>query len=88
MERKEINAILVNDFEEFLKTNGLYERFITEELKCSVCEKSITSENIAMIYYSNGYQFCCDNNDCLGKRWLYDDYSDSISALCYHTTPY
>jgi hypothetical protein len=68
MERKEIKAILVNDFEDLLRNNDLFEKYTAGELKCSVCGKSITSDNIAMVYFSNGYQFCCDNNDCLGNR--------------------
>ena len=68
MERKEIKAILENDLQDFLKTNGILEKFIAGEFKCYICKKTITLENIAMIFYSNGYQFCCDNNDCLTKR--------------------
>jgi hypothetical protein len=68
MERKEVHALLLNDFENFLKQNNLYQEFIDGNLKCSVCGKEITSENIALIYFSNGYKFCCDNDNCLRSR--------------------
>ena len=67
LERKEVNAVLLNDFEEFLKRNNLFEKYIAGELKCYVCGKSITSDNIAMIFNADGYKFCCDNNDCIGN---------------------
>ena len=67
LERKEVNVVLLNDFEEFLKRNNLFEKYTAGELKCHVCGKSITSDNIAMIFNSDGYKFCCDNNDCIGN---------------------
>lgn len=68
MERKEVNAVLVSDFEEFLKKKNLFEDFESGKLKCCVCGKSITSDNIAMIFKSDGYTFCCDSNECMANR--------------------
>lgn len=65
MERKNVNAILVNEFETFLKDKGFYKDFISGNILCSQCNSPITSENIAMIYFNNGYKFCCDKTDCL-----------------------
>ncbi len=68
MERKNVNAILVNEFKTFLKEKGLYEDFTSGKVLCSKCSSSITSENIAMIYYHDDeYRFRCDNTDCLEK---------------------
>ena len=66
MERKLVNAVLVNEFEEFLKEKDLYQNYCTGKLVCAKCGKAITHENIAYIYYSDGYKFCCNNKDCLG----------------------
>ena len=65
MERKNVNAILVNDFEAFLKKQDLYDDFVSGKILCSQCKAPINSENIAMIYYQDGYKFCCDKTDCL-----------------------
>lgn len=67
MERKNVNAILVKEFEEFLKAKGLYQAYIAEDLLCSQCNTVITNNNIALISYKEGYQFCCDKAECLEK---------------------
>jgi hypothetical protein len=67
MERKNVSAILVDDFEDFLKKNGLYQKYISGELLCDQCRTVITSDNIAMIFYKDGYRFCCDKTECLEK---------------------
>ncbi len=67
MERKEVNAILVDDFADFLKANNLFQKFSIGNILCSKCEKSITTENIAIIYFDTEYRFCCDDNRCLEK---------------------
>lgn len=65
MERKIVNAILDNEFEEFLKMNQLYDKFINNEVLCYYCKKPITTKNISAIFYENGLQFCCDEMDCI-----------------------
>jgi hypothetical protein len=65
MERKEVNAVLVKDFEDFLREKGLYDRYESGQLLCEKCGKPITSENIAFIFYKEDYRFCCDNPECM-----------------------
>ena len=67
MERKNVNAILVDDFEDFLKEKGLYQAYNSGELLCNQCSTVITNDNIAMIFYRAGYKFCCDKTECLEK---------------------
>jgi hypothetical protein len=67
MERKEIQAILSDDFSEFLKSNDLYNSFLKNELHCEFCGQPINENNIAMVFFKENYKFCCNENDCLEK---------------------
>jgi hypothetical protein len=67
MERKTVNTILTDEFEEFLKINQLYTKFINNELFCFYCKKPITIENISSIFYEDGPQFCCDEMECINQ---------------------
>ena len=65
MERKIVNAILNDEFEEFLKINQLYAKFTNNELLCFHCKRPITTENISSIFYQDGPQFCCNEMRCI-----------------------
>jgi hypothetical protein len=67
MERKNLNAILANEFEDFIKEIDLFQDYISGKILCSECNSPITKENISMIFYRNGFLFLCDNADCLRK---------------------
>lgn len=64
MERIKIGAILDSEFEEFLSNNQLLDEFKNGNIQCSFCNETITLENIAFIFYKDGYQFCCNNKKC------------------------
>lgn len=65
MERKSVNAVLVNEFEDFLKEKNLYQKYVDKELLCSKCNQVITSDNIALIYFAGEYKFCCNKKECM-----------------------
>ncbi|MFZ5947646.1 MAG: hypothetical protein ACOYU5_06725 [Stygiobacter sp.] len=68
MDRREINALFEDDFIEFLNKNNLLKEFNDGLIKCFYCNKQITQKNISIIFYKNGYQFCCDNLDCVNAK--------------------
>jgi hypothetical protein len=65
MQRKEVDAILDDDFVEFLKQNGLYEDFQRGALLCHYCNTPITLENISTIFDLDGLKFCCTGSRCI-----------------------
>lgn len=65
MERKSINAVLVDEFEKILKEKDLYQKYLDGTLTCSKCGQPITDNNIALIYYDNEYKFRCKNRECM-----------------------
>jgi len=65
MRRKELSAILLDDFELFLKINNLFDDYVSGNILCAQCNSPITSQNIAMIYFKYGYKFYCDTPGCL-----------------------
>jgi hypothetical protein len=67
MERKDVNAILVEEFLELLKEHNLLDDFTNHKIKCSVCSDIINEDNISLIYYDNTYKFCCSKDNCIQK---------------------
>ena len=65
MIRKELDVILEEDFEQFLKENGLFERYINNNLLCAFCSESINNDNIFTIFYDNDFKFCCTKFECI-----------------------
>ncbi|MCK5051937.1 MAG: hypothetical protein KAS53_09460 [Candidatus Cloacimonetes bacterium] len=65
MERKEVSAILQDDFIEFLKQNNLYDSYMKKELLCEYCQKPISEYNVFTIYFDTKIKFCCDNEKCI-----------------------
>lgn len=68
MDRKEINALFEDDLIDFLIKNNLLQQFNEGLIKCFYCSKKITQENIAMIFYKNGFEFCCDDLNCITAK--------------------
>jgi hypothetical protein len=67
MERKEVSVILVDDFEDFLHQNKLYDKYKSGQLFCDKCGIPITHDNIAAIYFDKEYKFCCASSICLSN---------------------
>lgn len=65
MIRKEVDAILEEDFEIFLRDSDLFEQYQNNQLLCSCCSEHITKENIFAIYYDDGFKFCCIKLECM-----------------------
>jgi hypothetical protein len=66
MNKKEILAFHEQNLEEILKKLELLEEFKNKKLKCSICNKVITKENLGCIYSENGkIKVCCSDLKCL-----------------------
>lgn len=68
MNKKEILAFHEQDLEEILNKMELLERFKNKKLKCSICKKVITKENLGCIYpENNNVKVCCSDLKCLNE---------------------
>lgn len=67
--RKEIiHAVHELDLDELLKNLGLLEPLDKGELKCSICGKDISRENLGCFYAGeNEVKVCCANTECFEK---------------------
>lgn len=65
MQRKELDAILIEDFITFLKQSDLYSKFQEGKLLCSFCNEPITLENIFAVINNDGIKFCCNKSNCM-----------------------
>jgi hypothetical protein len=65
MQRKELDAILDDDFIEFLKQNGLYENFQQGAIVCHYCGSPMTLDNVFAIFNMGGLKFCCVQPRCM-----------------------
>lgn len=63
--KKEIGAILEEDFLLFLDKVKLLDDFKDRKIKCEKCKETISKDNISLIYYENGYKFVCCKSECL-----------------------
>ena len=67
-EKPEILAVHKQKLEEFLRELELWGPLMRGELKCVVCEVTITMDNIGFIIPSGGkIVFCCSNLECIYK---------------------
>jgi hypothetical protein len=65
-ERPEILAVHKLKLEEFLRELELWEPLLKGELKCVVCESTITTDNIGLIIPSGeDIVFCCSKSECI-----------------------
>jgi uncharacterized protein with PIN domain len=68
MNKKEILAFHEHNLEEVLERLGLLEEFKNKKLRCSICNRIITKENLGGIYPENGkIKVCCSDLKCLNK---------------------
>jgi hypothetical protein len=65
MQRKEISAIIENDFLQLLKDSNLIEKYQNKELLCCNCKEPIVENNIFAMFYENELQFCCNKAACV-----------------------
>ena len=67
-EKPEILVVHKQKLEEFLRGLELWEPFLRGELKCALCEATITLDNIGFIIPSgNDIVLCCSKLECVHK---------------------
>jgi hypothetical protein len=75
MDKREILAFHEQNLEEFLEKLELLEAFKNKKLKCSICDKVITKENLGCIYPENGkIKVCCSDLKCLNAVKISKDF--------------
>jgi len=63
-----VKAVHEYDLGRILKKLGLYERLIGGELRCSVCGRPLTPENVGGLYREGGVvRLVCDDIRCLAE---------------------
>ncbi len=61
-----VKAIHDSDLEKVLKKLGLYERLVRGELKCAICGRPLTLENLGGLYHDNDeVKLVCNRIECL-----------------------
>ncbi len=61
-----VKAIHDTDLERVLRKLGLYERLVRGELRCAICDRPLTLENLGGLYRENGeVKLVCNNIKCL-----------------------
>ena len=69
--RKEtVNAFHDDDLENILEGLGVLKKFKNGELKCKICNKIVTFQNLHSIFPQSGsIKFVCDNNNCTSELY-------------------
>lgn len=63
-----VKAIHDSDLEKVLRKLGLYERLTRGELHCSICNRTLTLENLGGLYKEGGeVKLVCNRIECLVK---------------------
>jgi len=61
-----VKAIHDSDLERVLRRLGLYEKLVRGELKCAICGRPLTLENLGGLYKENGeVKLVCNRIECL-----------------------
>ncbi len=61
-----VKTVHDTDLERVLKKLGLYEKLVRGELRCSICGRPLTLENMGGIYRENGeVKLVCNKIECL-----------------------
>lgn len=61
-----IKAIHDSDLEKVLRKLGLYEGLTRGELRCAICNRTLTLENLGGLYRENGeVKLVCNRIECL-----------------------
>ena len=63
-----VKAIHDSDLEKVLRRLGLYEKLVRGELKCAICGRPLTLENLGGLYKVNGeVKLVCNRIGCLAE---------------------
>ncbi len=63
-----VKAIHDSDLERVLRKLGLYEKLVRGELRCAICGRVLTLENLGGLYKENGkIKLVCNRIECLVK---------------------
>ncbi len=61
-----VKAIHDSDLERVLKRLGLYEKLLRGELRCAICGRPLTLENLGGLYREDGeVKLVCNRIECL-----------------------
>jgi hypothetical protein len=64
-----IDLLFEKNLKEFLRKNGLYDKFIQGEIKCGKCGKTITKYNLGSIFVKNERViFICNDPKCMENK--------------------
>lgn len=67
-EKEIIRAIYHKGVANFFESMGLLEKLHNGEIRCGICEETITFDNFrAVTRKSNNLLFCCDKELCIQK---------------------
>ncbi len=68
LHKRSVPVIHGSDLTKVLKDIGLYEKVKAGEVNCSLCDETISEENIEFMFMRDGkIQFCCSVNRCFDK---------------------
>lgn len=68
LHKRSVSVIHKSDMTKILKDLGLYEDVKAGELNCSLCNETISVDNIECIFMRDGkIKFCCRVNQCYEK---------------------
>jgi hypothetical protein len=68
MSKKIIYAVHDQELETLLKNLELYDDFFEGNIRCFICDKIITEENLGSIFpYEEDIKICCNDIDCYKK---------------------
>lgn len=82
MERKEINAISIEELKAFLIEKGIFDKFEKKDYKCEKCSKQVTFDNIVSIGKKNNeYVFRCNCFEIKEQEPEYDYYNTINSRV-------
>jgi hypothetical protein len=68
MKKNKLKAVYDTDLAGYLKSLGLYEAILNEEILCKYCGNKITIDNLEVIVPSSeGVEIICRNENCLNQ---------------------
>jgi len=61
-----VDLLFEKHLKEFLERFNIYDKFISNEIKCAKCNKIMTSDNLGLIKIKNGkIGFICNDPKCI-----------------------
>ena len=71
-DREVLQAVHDEQLVKFLQNINVYDRIITGDCKCKFCKKTISIDNIHMVFpESKQVKFVCDNLSCVAQMSSY-----------------